>query len=106
MDTSKFKYKLGQHLRKKTGSQWEGKVVGFYSTELTPEGYAIESSTHAGSVQIYPKNALEPVLILTKGISACEGCYYFKEYPYECPFDETTGKPLCVCKTNLIWIQA
>jgi hypothetical protein len=35
--------------------------VGWYSTELTPEGYAVESEAHAGSVQIYPAKALEMV---------------------------------------------
>lgn len=54
-----FKYKLGDKLKKTKGSQWKGTVVGFYSTELTPEGYAIESSTEKGSVQIYPVGALE-----------------------------------------------
>lgn len=54
-------FKLGDLVRKKTGSEWEGKVVGFYSTKLTPEGYCVESSTHAGSVQIYPGKALEKV---------------------------------------------
>lgn len=34
-------------------------VVGFYSTELTPDGYCVESATHKGSVQIYPAAALE-----------------------------------------------
>ena len=27
-------------------------------TALTPEGYAVESESHAGSVQIYPASAL------------------------------------------------
>lgn len=52
-------FQLGQTVKKKSGSQWEGEVVGFYSTTLTPEGYAVESSTHKGSVQIYPAAALE-----------------------------------------------
>lgn len=55
------KFQRGDLVRKKSGSQWEGRVVGAYSTELTPEGYAVESSTHKGSVQIYPASALEPV---------------------------------------------
>jgi hypothetical protein len=54
-----YKYKLGDKLKKKSGSQWQGKVVGFYSTKLTPCGYAIESDVHEGSVQIYPESALE-----------------------------------------------
>lgn len=50
---------LGSVVRKKTGSQWSGKVVGFYRTELTPYGVCVESDVHKGSVQIYPLHALE-----------------------------------------------
>jgi dihydrofolate reductase (trimethoprim resistance protein) len=53
------KFKLGDLVRKTRGSQWHGRVVGFYSTNLTPIGYAVESSTERGSVQIYPESALE-----------------------------------------------
>ena len=53
-------YKPGDLVRKKSGSQWHGRVVGTYSTSLTPEGYAVESATESGSVQIYPVSALEP----------------------------------------------
>lgn len=55
------KYKLGDTLCKKSGSNWTGKVVGFYSTSLTQIGYAIESLTEKGSVQIYPESALKPL---------------------------------------------
>jgi len=55
------KFKLGDYVRKKSGSQWQGKVVGVYSTNLTPEGYCVESDVYAGSVQIYPVAALELV---------------------------------------------
>jgi len=54
-------FTLGDAVRKIKGSQWTGEVVGFYSTELTPEGYCVESSTEIGSVQIYPVGALELV---------------------------------------------
>lgn len=54
-------FAIGDTVRKKSGSEWEGVVVGFYSTSLTPEGYAVESSSHEGSVQIYPTKALEVV---------------------------------------------
>lgn len=54
-------FTMGDTVRKKSGSEWEGVIVGFYSTNLTPEGYAVESSSHAGSVQIYPAKALEAV---------------------------------------------
>lgn len=59
MELNTFKFKLGDKVRKIKGSQWKGTVVGFYSTTLTPEGYAVESSTELGSVQIYPVAALE-----------------------------------------------
>lgn len=52
-------FKHGDYVRKKSGSEWEGYVCGFYSTALTPEGYAVESFMHKGSVQIYPAAALE-----------------------------------------------
>jgi dihydrofolate reductase (trimethoprim resistance protein) len=57
---SNFEYEYGRLLRKKSGSQWLGRVVGFYSTEQTPEGYALESVYHKNTVQIYPKQALIP----------------------------------------------
>lgn len=52
-------FSLGDHVRKIKGAQWAGRIVGTYGTALTPEGYAVESDTHAGSVQIYPAAALE-----------------------------------------------
>ncbi len=50
---------IGSRVRKRSGSEWQGRIVGWYSTALTPEGYAVESEHHAGSVQIYPATALE-----------------------------------------------
>ena len=52
------KFYLGDTVRKSKGSQWHGTVVGFYSTDLTSIGYAVESATEKGSVQIYPEAAL------------------------------------------------
>ena len=52
------KFKRGDRVTKRSGSSWTGKVVGFYRTTLTPEGYAIESENEPGSVQIYPGTAL------------------------------------------------
>jgi hypothetical protein len=54
-----MKFNQGDLVKKVSGSQWHGRVVGTYSTELTPEGYAVESDTETGSVQIYPAHALE-----------------------------------------------
>lgn len=53
------KFARGDMVRKRSGSAWEGRVCGEYSTSLTPEGYAVESAAHPGSVQIYPAAALE-----------------------------------------------
>ncbi len=52
---------MGDRVRKKSGAAWQGLVVGWYCTKLTPEGYAVESEAHPGSVQIYPVAALERV---------------------------------------------
>lgn len=60
-DTKPYDFSLGDRVRKVRGGSWQGRVVGFYSTELTPVGYAIESEREKGSVQIYPQEALELV---------------------------------------------
>lgn len=54
----KPRFRRGDYVRKIKGSQWIGYIVGEYSTKLTPEGYAVESWYHEGSVQIYPADAL------------------------------------------------
>jgi dihydrofolate reductase (trimethoprim resistance protein) len=52
------KWSIGDSVTKTKGSSWSGKVVGYYSTSLTSKGYAVESPTESGSVQIYPEAAL------------------------------------------------
>ena len=52
-------FRRGDRVRKISGSEWQGRIVGEYRTTLTPEGYAVESEAHPGSVQIYPAKALE-----------------------------------------------
>ncbi len=52
------KFELGDHVTKIKGSSWTGHVVGFYSTDLTPVGYCIESENEPGSIQIYPEAAI------------------------------------------------
>ena len=53
-----WRYRMGDRVTKTKGSNWTGRVVGYYSTSLTPEGYAVESENEPGSVQIYPVGAL------------------------------------------------
>lgn len=60
------KFRMGDLVKKSTGSEWVGRVVGWYSTEQTKEGYAVESSAHRNSVQIYPAKALELVPMAEK----------------------------------------
>ncbi len=59
MNTETWAFQLGDEVKKTSGSMWHGKIVGFYSTELTPEGYCVESMYEKGAVQIYPEKALE-----------------------------------------------
>ena len=56
------KFIFGSLVRKKSGSEWQGHIVGWYITGRTKTGYAVESESHLGSVQIYPESALELVL--------------------------------------------
>lgn len=58
-------FNIGDLVTKRTGSEWSGRVCGFYSTTLTPDGVCVESEHHAGSVQIYPAKALALVSIRT-----------------------------------------
>jgi len=56
--TLERKFALGERVTKIKGSSWTGRVVGIYSTDLTPVGYCIESENEPGSVQIYPEAAI------------------------------------------------
>lgn len=59
---SGFRWGYGQPVRKRRrpgSSEWQGKVVGFYATPITAEGYAVLSEREPGAVQIYPASALE-----------------------------------------------
>lgn len=55
------KFPPGTRVRKIKGSSWQGRIVGIYSTTLTPIGFAVESEREPGSVQIYPASALEKI---------------------------------------------
>ena len=62
-DVGTGKFAIGDRVSKKSGANWNGRVVGFYSTALTPIGYAVESEREIGSVQIYPEAALTPTAL-------------------------------------------
>jgi len=54
----KIKFPLKSRVTKIRGSSWTGRVVGFYTTSLTPVGYSVESENEPGSVQVWPEAAL------------------------------------------------
>ncbi|MBO9102394.1 MULTISPECIES: DfrB family trimethoprim-resistant dihydrofolate reductase [Rhizobium] len=56
---SDAKFQMGDYAAKKGRASWRGKIVGWYRTDLTNLGYAIESYFEPGSVQIYPETAIE-----------------------------------------------
>lgn len=56
------KFKPGDLVQKKSGSKWRGRIVGYYSTDLTKVGWAVESIHEPGSVQIYPESALDFIM--------------------------------------------
>lgn len=51
-------FQMGDYAAKKGRASWRGKIVGWYRTDLTSLGYAIESYFEPGSVQIYPEAAI------------------------------------------------
>jgi dihydrofolate reductase (trimethoprim resistance protein) len=53
------RFSVGRLVKKRSGSQWRGRIVGSYSTDLTPRGFVVESWFETGSVQVYPEVALE-----------------------------------------------
>lgn len=58
---AKLPLPLGVRVRKKSGSQWQGRVVGYYSASRTKNGIAVESEREIGNVQVYPAEAFELV---------------------------------------------
>ena len=55
-------FALKDRVRKKSGSWWEGTVVGHYSTLQTPDGVCVQLDTVPnGPVQLYPASAMEVV---------------------------------------------
>lgn len=83
------KFSLGDRVRKKSGSSWHGYVVGFYDTDLTAIGYAIESERETGSVQIYPESALEP----------------YSGPPQPTPSDGERGAVVDDVRSTLAWLR-
>lgn len=60
-DVEGWAFAKGDFVRKKSGTWWEGRVVGTYTTDQNPRGYAVQLDRPFGPVQIYPESALEAV---------------------------------------------
>lgn len=63
LDNILCKFPMGTKVKKKSGSWWQGVVVGFYSTDQTPAGYCVQLAILGypisfAPVQIYPESAL------------------------------------------------
>ena len=54
---------LGTRVRKPSGPQWEGVVVGHYSSSFTPDGLVIECTMEGakGQVHVEPAKRVEVV---------------------------------------------
>ena len=88
------KFKRGDTVRKIKGSEWVGKVVGEYSTYMTPEGYAVESSAHRGCADLSGKcvgvvKGLTPPIMKEHKQECCEEC--------GCPFTNAEGVTYTGC---------
>jgi len=53
------RWQKGDLVQKRQKSKWRGRIVGFYDTAETPEGYSVESLFENGSVQVWPLAALD-----------------------------------------------
>ena len=53
-----FTFKYGDKVKRKKGS-WHGIIVGWYSTEHTPEGYNVMSVLEKSAVHVEPVTTLE-----------------------------------------------
>ena len=91
------RFVIGDLVRKKVNSEWRGEVVGYYSTENTPNGYSVKSLFEKGSVQVWPEAALESwdgkgtpeqlqeeidklkAMVFTQGSEAAKATYYWSE---------------------------
>ena len=54
-------FPLGCLVRKISGPEWLGKVVGYYSSSFTPEGLVIECTAEGGQVHVEPAKRMERV---------------------------------------------
>ncbi len=62
-DNIQTRFPLGCAVRKVSGPQWNGKVVGYYSSTFTQEGLVIECTVEGalGQVHVEPSKRMERV---------------------------------------------
>lgn len=54
---------LGTRVRKPSGPQWEGVVVGHYSSSFTPDGLVIECTAEGAKGQVHVEPAKRVVIV-------------------------------------------
>jgi hypothetical protein len=61
IETLSERFPLGANVRKVSGPQWHGKIVGYYSSSFTPEGLVIECTADGalGQVHVEPAKRME-----------------------------------------------
>lgn len=96
-----WRFALGAMVCKTKGSNWHGKVVGFYSTSLTPRGYCVESDTEKGSVQIYP----EAALTLFVRADTEKQCGWLQFHPDHAPKGDLQTQSLTEADRLAGWVQ-
>lgn len=62
MEEAEAQWPINTLVRKRRGSWWEGRVVGYYSTKDNPHGLCVQLDRPNGPVQIYPAEAMERVV--------------------------------------------
>lgn len=57
----RIRFPLGSAVRKVSGPEWQGVVVGYYSSSFTPEGLVIECTAPGarGQVHVEPAKRME-----------------------------------------------
>ena len=60
-ETLSDRFPIGTRVRKASGPEWRGVVVGYYSSTYTPEGLVIECTAEGarGQVHVEPANRME-----------------------------------------------
>lgn len=60
-------FPIGTPVRKVSGPQWQGVVVGYYASSFTPEGLVIECTVEGALGQVHVEPAKRMVIAIERG---------------------------------------